>query len=185
MHRLFIDFLRKSEKRRPGYFKSLGDGKDLPILPYQDNYPELLNVIYENVSGTPSIIGNQEFMDFIPGYHVIHVDEYNSCLTTQNDILEGFSDKNLVPFLKNYSSDFVSIEVETGNVYFVYHDDDQIYKIYETPLDFLKTINKFYDKQVYFLDEDGFLDYDEDMEYVIAKKMNPTIGFWNEEQDNE
>jgi len=61
------------------------------------------------------------------------------------------------------------------------HDDAEINVLYNNPLDFLETLVQNYKKEVYFLDEDGFLDYNPDNEYAVAAEMNPEIEFWKEE----
>ena len=177
MEQLFEEFLLLSERLRPSYIASLGKATRLPVINASD-YPTLLTVIYKNVAGTKRKIKDQRYMDFIPGYYLIHIDEYQESLETQTEIVEEFSDKKLVPFLRNYSSDFISIEIGTNHIYYVYHDNNEIYKAYETETDFLKTIIAFYRQKVYFLDNDSYLDYDEDAEYVVAHQLNPTIDFW-------
>jgi len=52
--------------------------------------------------------------------------------------------------------------------------------MHKTPLKFLETLNDFYIQKVYFLDEDGFLDYDIELENEVGKKKNPKIEYWNE-----
>ena len=182
MEDLFIAFLQRSEKLRPGYVNSLGKATSLPEVIYDVRYPELLKVIYQQVSGTKSNIIDQKYMDFIPGYYLIHIDEYGDSLELQKQIVEEFSDKRLIPILRNYSSDFVSLDVDSGSIYLVYHDDDEIYKIYENGSNFLQTLTAFYEQKVYFLDNDNYLDYDADLEYTVAHHLNPSIDYWAEQE---
>lgn len=45
---------------------------------------------------------------------------------------------------------------------------------------FLKTIIAFYLKNVFYLDRDGFLDYDFEREGIIGAEYNPGIDYWTE-----
>lgn len=182
MKELLEEFFKLSDKVRPNYSKSLGKSSGLPLITKFDvnSYPLFLDTIYTSVQGTLRDIEDQKLMDFIPGYYLIHESQLEDSLKIQNKILDGFSSKKLIPFLANYSSDFISIDINTGQIYYVYHDEDEIYLAYNKPLDFFKTIIEHYKRNVFFLDEDGYLDYDEDLESEIASKINPNIEFWKE-----
>lgn len=43
---------------------------------------------------------------------------------------------------------------------------------------FFETIYECYKREIYFLDEDGFLDCDYDKEFEISHKLNPKATFW-------
>ncbi|MDE6001257.1 MAG: SMI1/KNR4 family protein, partial [Clostridia bacterium] len=45
---------------------------------------------------------------------------------------------------------------------------------------FWETIVKFYTEKVYFLDEDGYLSSDFDLEGEIGAEINKDVDFWNE-----
>ena len=182
MKRLFKLYLLESDNLRSGYIDSLEKPSTIlpDILKHNLKYPKLLQDIYQTVAGTKADIENQVFFDFIPGYRLIHEKDSEKALKIQNKILKEFSNKNLLPFLMNYSSDFVSVEVETGAIYHVYHDDLEIYLAHKNSTIFLETLISFYREKVYFLDEDGYLDYDEDKEYEVASSLNPGIEFWIE-----
>lgn len=86
-----------------------------------------------------------------------------------------------MPILRNFSSDFIAINKDSDEIYEILHVETKIYLIHKTPLDFLKIINAFYSENVFFTDEDNYLDYDEDLQYEVARKYNPGIDFWMEE----
>ncbi len=180
MKDLFKEFLELSDRLRLNYSNSLGLSLGLPKLNIVDknNYPLILDTIYSIVQGTLRDIENQVLMDFIPGYYLIHQSQLINNLEKQNEILKSISDKKLIPFLANYSSDFISVEIETGKIYYIYHDDNELYLGYSTSLLFLKTIVEHYKKNVFFLDDDGYLDYNPDLEIQISSKINPEIEFW-------
>ena len=73
------------------------------------------------------------------------------------------------------------MKAETNEIYGV-SPEDGVILMYKTPLKFFETINDFYTKNVYFLDEDGFLDYDFELESVIGKKHNSGIKYRNDEE---
>jgi len=185
MEELFELFLEQSEKLRNGYRASL--------LPVNDNWfeilnssigeiPELLKVIYSKVSGTNYETDDQKFMDFLPGYLLIHINEYAEANRDLQNILKSLDvSEEYVPLLRNYSSDFVAVKKDSGAIYELFHDDDEIYLIHKTSEDFLKTINAFYSEKVFFTDEDGYLDYDEDLQYEVGRQYNPDVEYWVEE----
>lgn len=185
MEKELDDYIYISDHLRMGYKNSL--------LPINRNWsailnttlgdvPELLKIIYAKYSGTHYEIENQKFMDFVPGYLLIHISEYKKNFDELKAILnsKGIQGK-FAPILRNYSSDFYAIEIRTGTIYLIFHDDEEIDLIHQGSDDFIYTLNKNYEEKVYFLDEDGFLDYDADLEYVVARKYNEGIEFWEEE----
>jgi hypothetical protein len=50
--------------------------------------------------------------------------------------------------------------------------------MHNTGEDFLRTISAFYVYDVYFLDEDNYLDYDLEKEGIIGAKLNQGIDYW-------
>lgn len=181
----FEQFLKLSEELRAEYRKSL-----LPIKPnweailhqFLDEIPMLLSVIYSKVGGTLYTVEDQSLMDFIPGFLIIHIDEYKKNYNEVNLITKKLDFQGIyLPLLRNYSSDFYVFDTQTHNVCLLNHDDAEINVLYNNPLDFLETLVQNYKKEVYFLDDDGFLDYYPDKEYAVAAEMNPEIEFWKEE----
>jgi hypothetical protein len=52
--------------------------------------------------------------------------------------------------------------------------------MYTSAHKFLETICEFYKNDVYFLDEDGYLDYDDEKESEVAIKINEDVDYWKE-----
>ena len=107
---LFDEFMFLSKKLREEYPKSLGGKVDNweEILQLLDNdIPMLYQVIYSKVSGTHRDIKQQELMDFIPGYRLIHINELNYEAVTLKSIYKDYDAKvkKVTPLLTNYSSD--------------------------------------------------------------------------------
>ena len=75
---LFSEYLSLSDKIRVGYKSSLGNSHSswknffTGITP---TIPEVIQAIYGEVAGTHRDIAIQKYMDFIPGYRLIHIEE--------------------------------------------------------------------------------------------------------------
>ncbi len=52
--------------------------------------------------------------------------------------------------------------------------------LHKNKIDFVKTILELYQKKVYFLDEDGYLESDDGREDEIGILMNPDIEYWKD-----
>ncbi|KDN11546.1 hypothetical protein SALWKB12_2197 [Snodgrassella communis] len=72
------------------------------------------------------------------------------------------------------------MDKDLNKIYLIYHDDPKIYLIHNDANKFLETLNENYKQNVYFLDQDGYLDYNQDLEYKVAKEINKDIDFWFE-----
>ncbi|MFZ6709490.1 hypothetical protein [Undibacterium sp. TC9W] len=187
--KLIVDFLALSDQARPGYRESLGRG--LPRLEAEyrlktifespADIPELVLELYCQVDGTLRDVADQKVMDFIPGYRLIHIDELEEEFQKFMAIL-GPSRHHNFPFLANYSSDFVCIESEPENrenkIGGFLHDDPQFELMHSSAEDFLTTVIAFYRENVYFLDADGFLDYDFDKQTLLGNRLNNGILYW-------
>jgi len=177
MEKLFEEFLDHSSKLRPDYPSSIGatgnSSLDEPSFIKSDSVPALLNTIYLKAIGTVRNIQDQKLMDFIPGYRLIHITE----LQESSDSLRELSSNNeLYPFLANYSSDYIC--VLNDSIYLFSHDDSSLTKMCSSGEDFLKTICSFYENKVYFLDQDGYLDYDYEKEGFYGSKINHDSEYW-------
>ncbi|MCL1994059.1 MAG: SMI1/KNR4 family protein [Spirochaetes bacterium] len=181
MEKLFTEYLEHSEKMRTGYRKSMLPApkywKDI-LSEVMDIIPEIFEVIYGNVSGTFSATQEQNLLDFTPGYLLIHISEYQKACKDLSAILTALNIKDkFYPILRDYSSHFIAIKATTGEIYLISSEDGESL-LHNSSLKFLETLNDFYSKGVYFLDEDGFLDYDYDLEGEVGLKHNPGVKFW-------
>lgn len=59
-------------------------------------------------------------------------------------------------------------------------DCGELIVMYSSPEKFLETICEFYKQGVYFLDSDGYLDYDMSKEGVVGSEINSGIKYWVE-----
>ncbi|WP_151736846.1 SMI1/KNR4 family protein ['Paenibacillus yunnanensis' Narsing Rao et al. 2020] len=183
----FQAYLKASEALRPGYIASLGagvsGGKIAEVVPAA---PELLSVIYSQVSGTDGGEEEVSLIEFIPGYRLIHIDEYREQLQALNRILEEkkYQGGGLVlPLLANYGGDFICYRrTEEGReqICDLMQDYGELVVMYDSPDSFLDTLCEFYRQEVYFLDEDGFLDCDLIREGEVGAALNPDSQYWTE-----
>lgn len=181
------ELLRLSEQLRPNYPSSLGNKvsnwedvfKQLNIIP-----PEIFRAIYSNFSGTKRDIKEQKLMDFTPGYRLIHIlelfDEMNNLANVLND--KGVAKTDIViPLLANYSSDFICYfrnSLGEERICALMNDCGELIVMHDSPKKFLETICEFYKQGVYFLDADGYLDYDMDREGEVGATINPGVSYW-------
>lgn len=185
LEELFKKFLALSEEMRKGYISSLGKSDNDYLQKLGDTKIELLKIIYKNVSGTHYEIEDQKYMDFLPGFLLIHIDEY----TKQKDNLSkiiGKGGSSFFPILVNYSSDYYAIKASaTGDdlgIFMINHDESEQILVYKSAKYFLETICANYTEKVYDLDDDDYLNMDFDKEYEIARSINPGISFWEDEE---
>lgn len=187
--RLFQEYLELSARLRPGYTASLGRGQRegqpaaSDIVP---DAPELLQAIYSQVSGTSSDEEEPSLIEFIPGYRLIHIQEYAQEIKVLESILEekGYSGGGTVlPVLTNYGSDFICYyqsEDGTERICDLLHDYGDLVVMYDSPEKFLETLCEFYKQEVYFLDEEGYLDCDLVLEGEVGAALNPSANYWSE-----
>jgi hypothetical protein len=134
--------------------------------------PELAQAIYATVAGTPRNIEAQELMDLVPGYRLIHVDE----LQAAHDVVRRRSGRNdLFPILGDYAASFICTGASS-----VFDLDDlgDVIEMRKSGHLFLRAIAECYESGVYFLDPDGYLDYDARAEQLIGLRLNPGLAYW-------
>lgn len=107
----FQEYLKLSADLRPDYIASLGNGdNEAEITAIFPEAPELLKAIYNTVSGTSSEEEEPSLIEFIPGYRLIHINEYEAEMKILAGILEEKGhqvDGVILPILTNYGSDFI------------------------------------------------------------------------------
>lgn len=187
---LFSEYLSLSDKMRAGYKSSLGNSYSLwekfftEITPA---IPEIFQAIYGEVAGTHRDISVQKYMDFIPGYRLIHIEE----LEREFHTLMGLLDldniceariKTIIPLLADYSSSYIFYAKTDNNKEAIFHfaPGDGLQKRHNSVELFFETIIAFYTENVFYLDDDGFLDYDFEKEGKIGVIHNPDIEYWIE-----
>lgn len=187
---LVVEYLSLSDKMRNGYEDSLGIASQTwnetfnKITP---TIPEVFRAIYGKVAGTYRSIENPKYMDFVPSYRLIHIKELESEYLTLSqmllldDICEAHI-KTIIPLLADYSSCYICYAEINSNEETIFHysPNDGLKKMHNSVELFFKTIIAFYLKNVFYLDKDGFLDYDFERESIIGAEYNPGIDYWTE-----
>ncbi len=171
-------FVALADMHRPGYSASLGHSTHQQAqgtLLGKQALPDFLLDIYSNVAGTPWSVNDQTLMDFVPGFRLIHIAEllanYESC-----HVAWGIPE--CMPFLANYSSDFVLWN--RGQIFLALHDGSGPELMHASCDAFWQTICMFYTENVYTLDAHGFLTSDFEREQIIGAQCNPNVPFWSE-----
>ena len=187
---LLIEFISLSDKMRYGYKDSLGaayQAWEQIITNINQSVPEVFREIYSRFAGTHRNTKQQKLMDFIPGYRLIHIeeleDEYNALSRMmETDDLHKNRIEVVIPLLADYSSDYICYVKKRDNTeaIFTYSPVDGLVELHSSLERFFETIIAFYKENVYFLDDDGFLDYDFERAGVIGEKYNPGIRYWTE-----
>ncbi|WP_375104831.1 hypothetical protein ACDZ28_12460 [Paenibacillus sp. RS8] len=183
----FQEYLKLSADLRPDYIASLGKGdNEAKITAIFPEAPELLKAIYSTVSGTSSEEEEPSLIEFIPGYRLIHINEYEAEMKILAGILEEKghqADGVILPILTNYGSNFICYHKSADGVERVcdlLHDFGDLIVMYESPEKFLETLCEFYKQEVYFLDEEGYLDCDLVKEGEVGAALNPDAKYWSE-----
>lgn len=175
IHDLFDNFIEYSAKLRSGYPDSLGSSFrewENIVIRITPEIPAICKAIYSKVSGTMRSIETQSLMDFIPGYRLIHIQELESEKISLEGILQyedEIEELTLLPILANYSSCYICYgrdESGSEKIYMVTPEDEPEV-MYESPEKFLETICECYKQNIYFLDQDGYLDCDFDKLYEL------------------
>jgi hypothetical protein len=188
IEQLFIESLKEAAQLREHYLNSLGNKTDNWEKFFGERVqpiPELFRAIYSNVSGTRREIAKQEWMDFCPGYRLIHISELvTESSSLRNVVMEEEAEayEMVLPILANYSSDYICYcKSRNGEekICSLTHDFGELTVMHSSPEKFLATICEFYKQGVYFLDSDGYLDYDMDKKLAVGFAINPDISYWH------
>lgn len=189
LENLFLESLELAARLRNQYPKSLGNKTsnwEEMIQELGQPIPKLFRAIYSNVSGTKRDIAEQDLMDFCPGYRLIHISELvTECTNLRNVLIdEEANDYEIVlPILGNYSSDYLCYcKNRTGEelICSLTNDFGELTAMHDSPEKFLVTVCECYKQGVYFLDSDGYLDYDMEKQLAVGSLVNQGIPYWNE-----
>lgn len=179
MEQLIKDYYNKSEELRKGYLNSLGSVNYELLAKFKENMTDISEMfvdIYSISNGTESDINEQRFFDFIPGFRLMQLEEVINNYKKMSLISELYD--IIVPFLIDYAGCYFAYGKKEKVENIIYISEDGIEVVHSSVKDFWITINAFYDEKVFFLDEDGYLAYDFELEGIIGKRLNPQIEYW-------
>lgn len=177
----FKTFLSKSGELRKGYINSLEPAdKDFhqKWLEHFSDIPAFFEEIYSACNGTKRDISEQIYFDFLPGYRLMQADEIIEIY--ERDFKDCSEYDAIIPFLADYSGCYYAYARDKDRECIVLIGDGEIDEIHFSAEDFWTTVIAFYDEGVYFLDDDGYLDYDLEKESEVGEKYNPKISYWRE-----
>ncbi|SFK73258.1 hypothetical protein SAMN03159341_101316 [Paenibacillus sp. 1_12] len=181
-------YLNLSSQLRPAYIPSLGSNKEVAssineILP---EVPPLLKALYDGIAGTRRDAEDQTLMDFIPGYRLIHLDEYRQEMQQLSELLIDRKQENgelVLPLLTNYASDYICYHRSKEGVEqicdLLLADHGDLEVLHASPEKFMETLCAFYEQNVYYLDDEGYLDYDLVREGEVGAVLNPDVAYWS------
>ncbi|MDE7329819.1 MAG: hypothetical protein K2N30_01815 [Clostridia bacterium] len=181
----FERFLKLSEEMRNGYIDSLNkpeNGWEKKFKTKFKTVPSLFSEIFNSCGGTDSEQEAQELFDFIPGYRLMTPTEI---LETYENIQKFYNSDNeydsIIAFLQDFSGNFIALAKSGNNEQIVsLVPEEGVVVMHDTVEAFWKTIVKFYTEKVYYIDEDGYLSSDFDLEGEIGAEINEGVDFWNE-----
>ena len=181
MKKEIIDFYKKSEQLRNGYIVSLSKTNDEELRKFRKIFPNVSEMFFEMYSfanGTKADIKDQKFFDFIPGFRLMPIEELMGNYE-KHTIEDNKVDSILIPFLNDYAGCYYAYSKKDDVEVIVYISEEGIEIVHNSVMNFWITINAFYDENVYFLDDDGYLSYDFEREGIIGRKLNPSVCYWN------
>ena len=139
--------------------------------------PSVLSNMYRIVTGTPASIDDQSVMDIIPGLRFIHYAELKNEIRLFSDMYTNLVSH--VPFLADYSSCYVTVDTSDGAVYRVAPEYGTS-KVAQSLDSFWETVLACYQNKAFFLDDEGYLDFDFEAEGQVGLRLNPNCAYWME-----
>ncbi len=173
------EFYQKSEALRNGYTRTLNEANYELLQKFKEMFPdisEMFSDVYSISNGTDSDIKDQRFFDFIPGFRLMKLEEIIKSHTEK--MIDSDQYDIMIPFLTDYAGCYYAYGKKADIENIVYISEEGIEVVHNSVINFWTTINAFYDEHVYYLDEDGYLSYDFDLEGKIGKRLNPQIAYW-------
>jgi hypothetical protein len=172
---IFRDLLQEIQKIRPEYISSLGEGLTIDHISDQLNIqpiPEEIIAIYSCVSGSPlyassspsfSDLDGSRLWDFIPGYGLIRLNDINqvihSALSFKAEEPDYEWELGWIPFLADFSGNYYCINRLNKNQTIICVDNEIGCSICSQNMNsFLLATLECYKQNVFFVDEDGWLD---------------------------
>lgn len=185
LNEAFQELLTLTGELRPGFKDSLGvPAGEEALIGRLPEAPELLKAVYGAVSGTREETEEAELIEFIPGYRLIHIEELNAESEALAKVLEekGLRTEGiLLPLLTNYGGNYLCYsrsEDGTERVVDLMRDYGELSVMFDSPESFLRTLCEFYRQEVYFVDEEGFIDCDLIREGEVGAALNPESDYW-------
>lgn len=169
----FEVFITFAVSQRPKFKSAIGYEAQAPDV----STPAPLLLMYSVVAGTLKSIEDPAVMDVVPGLRLIHrgelTDETARFRETYNKL------DTHIPFLADDSSCFVSLDLEDGSVYRVAPEYGTS-KLADSLEAYWDTVYECYKTKAFFLDAEGYLDFDFEKEGEVGARINPGCEYWFE-----
>jgi hypothetical protein len=137
--------------------------------------PGGLQSIYAVAEGTRRDIPDQSLMDIVPGYRLVHQDELEEMRRSFHAAWPDLEAQ--VPFLADYGGCYYLLGTADGTVGHL--DREGGFTRVASSLEaFWNTVRQCYAGGIYFLDADGYLDYDGEKEGALGARLNPGCEWW-------
>lgn len=169
----FTDVITRVIEQRPDFKFAVGVAASKSC----EDVPSPLTTIYASADGTEQNTEFQAAVDIIPGFRLIHRKELNAEIDLFHQTYSGID--SFTPFLADDSSCYIALDSDDGSVIRVAQEYGAS-RIAANLDDFWATVLACYQEGVYFLDEEGFLDYDFEGEGEIGLRINPGCSYWSE-----
>ena len=179
MDRIFKEYINLSQNLRNKYLiEENNKNENIKILMniFKKDIPSFYLTGYSFINGTQKSIENQELMDFIPGFRLIHIEELEEEIST----FQNFYNNNYFTFLADYGGCYIGFSDKEDKICYFSPENLKKISMYENLEKFFETIIRCYEKKIFFLDEDGYLDYDYDEENLLGKILNPNCEYWKD-----
>ncbi|PCK07902.1 MAG: hypothetical protein COA42_11970 [Alteromonadaceae bacterium] len=134
-------------------------------------------LMYNVVAGTLKSIEDPSVMDVVPGLRLIHRDELAGETARFRETYNKLSTH--IPFLADDSSCYVSLDLDDGSVYRVAPEYGTS-KLSDSLEAYWETVYECYTAEAFFLDAEGYLDFDFEKEGEVGARINPGCEYWIE-----
>lgn len=169
----FTDVITSVLEQRPDFKEAAGVTGGMT----NGDVPPILASIYALADGTEQGTEFQAAVDIVPGFRLIHRSELTAEIALFHQIYSGID--NFTPFLADDSSCYIALNGDDGSVMRVAQEYGAS-RVAASLDDFWATVLACYQDGAYFLDEEGFLDYDFEGEGEIGLRINPDCSYWTE-----
>lgn len=160
-------------RQRPKFKQAVGYGDHVTSI----SVPSVVSSIYRIAAGTLADIDDQSVMDLVPGLRLIHASELAIEMVKFKESYPAFND--YLPFLADYSSCYMAIDLTDGGVFRVAPEYGTS-KVASSLEAYWQTVLACYNEGAFFLDVEGYLDFDFEREGQIGARINAYCEYWIE-----
>jgi hypothetical protein len=142
-----------------------------------------LRTLYEWRNGTDATTGLAlDDLHLVPGFYLLSIDD---ALANYDEFIKSARwNSSWLPVLANGGGDFLALDLSNGGAkapvrHFRIEQDDHPIE-YESLAEMVATFTAAYERGVFYVDGQGFLEMDDDAYATLAATLNPKVPWWNE-----